>query len=127
MWRRFTRVGEKAAVVVEAQRSKSPIIFPALMLAQNTGMRSSEIRTMQWKNVDLQKRFLVVATSKTAAGEGRTIPLNSVLYGALSKHANWFELRFGRIEPNWYLFPFGKSKHFSIAAGYNTEKSLEIR
>jgi integrase len=92
------------------------------------GMRSSEIRTMQWKNVDLQKRFLVVATSKTAAGEGRTIPLNSVLYEALSKHANWFELRFGRIEPNWYFVPVWKIEAFrSIAAGYNTEKSLEIR
>jgi integrase len=93
------------------------------MLAQNTGMRSSEIRTMQWKNVDLQKRFLVVATSKTAAGEGRTIPLNSVLYEALSKHANWFEHRFGRIEPNWYLFPFGKSKHFDPSRPVTTLKT----
>src|SRR5205807_4553411 len=102
---------EKTGLTAEAQTSKSPNIYPALMLAQNTGMRSSEIRRIQWKQVDLTKRFLIVAKSKTDAGEGRTIPLNSALYEALSKHAVWFELRFGRIEPDWYLFPFGKSKH----------------
>jgi hypothetical protein len=30
---------------------------------------------------------------------------------ALLKHAEWFQVRFGRIEPDWYLFPFSKSKH----------------
>jgi integrase len=51
---------EKQALMTEAQRSKSPNIYPALMLAQNTGMRSSEIRRLQWTHVDLKKRFLIV-------------------------------------------------------------------
>ncbi len=99
---------EKAGLVAEAQRSRSPHIYPALMLAQNTGMRSTEIRTLLWKQIDLDKRFLTVGQSKTDAGEGRTIPLNSLLYEALSQHAVWFEVRFGRIEADWYLFPFGR-------------------
>src|SRR5205807_1060834 len=56
---------EKTGLTAEAQTSKSPNIYPALMLAQNTGMRSSEIRRIQWKQVDLTKRFLIVAKSKT--------------------------------------------------------------
>jgi integrase len=40
-------------------------MYPELMLAQNTGMRSSEIRRVQWKQVDFKKKFLVVAKSKT--------------------------------------------------------------
>lgn len=114
---------EKTGLIAEAQRSKSPNMYPALMLAQNTGMRSGEIRRMQWKRVDLKKRFLIVTKSKTAAGEGRTIPLNSALYEALSTHANWFELRFGRIEPDWYLFPFGKSKHLDPSRPVTTLKT----
>jgi len=65
---------EKAGLISEAQRSKSPNMYPASMLAQNTGMRSNEIRTMQWKDVDFEKPFLVVATSKTEAGEGVRFP-----------------------------------------------------
>src|SRR5207237_113054 len=75
------------------------------------------------EEVDLTKRFLIVAKSKTDAGEGRTIPLNSALYEALSKHAVWFELRFGRIEPDWYLFPFGKSKHLDPSRPVTTLKT----
>jgi integrase len=114
---------EKTSLTTEAQKSRSPHIYPALMLAQNAGMRSTEIRTTQWKQVDLKKRFLVVHKSKTEAGEGRTIPLNSALYEALSRHAEWYALRFGRIEPEWYLFPFGKSKHLDPTRPVTTLKT----
>lgn len=114
---------EKAGLLAEAQRSRSPNIYPALMLAQNAAMRSREIRTTQWKQIDFQKKFLVVGESKTEAGEGRTIPLNSALYEALLKHAEWFCLRFGRIDPDWYLFPFGKSKHLDPTRPITTLKT----
>jgi integrase len=114
---------EKTGLVAEAQKSKSPNMYPALMLAQNLGMRSSEIRRVQWKQLDLTKRFLIVGRSKTEAGEGRTIPLNSALHDALSKHALWFEQRFGRIEPDWYLFPFGKSNHLDPSRPVTTLKT----
>ncbi len=71
-------------------------------------MRSSEIRTLQWEQVDLEKRFLIVGRTKTDAGEGRTIPFNPPLHEALKEHSKWYTLTFGRIEPQWYLFPFGK-------------------
>jgi integrase len=116
-------VEEKKALKVEAQKSKSPNIYPALMLAQNTGMRSSEIRRLQWDHLDLKKRFLTVGKSKTDAGEGRTIPLNSELYEAISAHAMWFELRFGRIDPGWYLFPFGKANDLDPTRPVTTLKT----
>ena len=99
---------EKAQLIDAARAAKSPTIYPALMLATNTGMRSSEIRTLKWEQVDLEKQFLVVGRSKTDAGEGRTIPFNPPLYEALKEHSQWFTLTFGKIDPQWYLFPFGK-------------------
>jgi integrase len=94
-----------------AHNSRSPAIYPALMLALNAGLRSAEIRNLRWSQVDLHKRFLIVGRSKTEAGEGRTIPLNAALFEALQQHAEWCTLRFERIEPNWYLFPFGQLNH----------------
>jgi integrase len=71
-------VEQKAAMVAAARdQKKSPATFPALSLALNAGMRDAEIRGLQWGRVDLVKPVLTVGESKTEAGEGRTIPLNS--------------------------------------------------
>lgn len=47
-------------------------------------------------------------TSKTNAGTGRTIPLNTVLLEAMVEYSEWYTKRFGEIQPNWYVFAFGK-------------------
>src|SRR5437879_4228286 len=67
---------EKERLLAEAKAARSPVIYPALMLALNAGIRDAELRTMQWERLDLAKAYLTVGDSKTDAGEGRTIPLN---------------------------------------------------
>jgi integrase len=101
---------EKEKLLAAAREARSPAIYPALMLALNAGMRDSEIRGLQWGRVDLRDSILTVGPSKTEAGEGRTIPLNSDLLPAMIEHARWYERRFGSIQPEWYVFPFGKPK-----------------
>lgn len=93
------------------------------MLALNAGMRNGEIRHLRWNHVDLKKQFLTVGKSKTEAGEGRTIPLNAALLETLRGHAEWFTLRFGRIEPEWYLFPFGRANHLDPTRPITTIKT----
>ena len=80
------------------------------MLALNTGKRDAEIRHLQWERLDLSKAMLTVADSKTEAGEGRTIPLNSALLGVMVEYAKWYTTRFGTIQPEWYVFPFGSPR-----------------
>jgi DNA modification methylase/integrase len=94
-----------------SRKSGSPAIHAALTLALNAGMRDAEIRNLTWAQVDFEKQFLTVGKSKTDAGEGRTIPLNSVQLPALLDHSRWYTRRFGMMRPEWFLFPFGKSKH----------------
>jgi integrase len=101
---------EKDALLAAAKTARSPAIYPALMLAQNAGMRDAEIRGLQWERMDLSKAILTVGDSKTEAGEGRTIPLNSALLEAMIEYAKWYTKRFGTIQPGWYLFPFGKPR-----------------
>jgi integrase len=70
---------EKAQLLDRAKSSRSPAIYPALMLALHAGLRDAELRELQWGRVDLSKAFLTVGDSKSEAGEGRTVPLNSEL------------------------------------------------
>jgi integrase len=101
---------EKGRLLATAKLARSPHIFPALMLAMNTGMRGAEMRNLTWGQIDLTKRYLAVGRSKTEAGEGRTIPLNSALHAALVEYAEWYKERFGEVQPEWYIFPFGKPR-----------------
>ena len=101
---------EKARLIENAKHARSPHIYPALMLALNAGMRDAEMKTLTWAQVNFEKRYLAVGRSKTEAGEGRTIPLNSVLYDALTAYSEWYKERFGAIKPEWYVFPFGKPR-----------------
>jgi len=101
---------EKAAMLTAANGARSRAIYPALMLALNTGERDAEIRNLQWERMDLAKAVLTVGDSKTEAGEGRTIPLNSALLEVMIDYAKWYTKRFGTIQPKWYVFPFGKPR-----------------
>ena len=96
---------EKAALLAAARSARSPAIYPALMLALNAGMRDAEIRGLQWGRIDLFKAYLTVGDSKTEAGEGRTIPLNSDLLEAMVEYSKWYTDRFQTIRPEWYVFP----------------------
>ena len=106
------------------RKSGSPAIYAALTLALNAGMRDAEIRNLTWVQVDFEKQFLTVGKAKTDAGEGRTIPLNSVLLPALLNHSRWYTRRFGMTRPEWYLFPFGKSKHLDATRPMTSLKTV---
>jgi integrase len=96
---------EQTALLAAAGAARSPAIYPALMLALNAGMRDAEIRGLQWGRMDLFKAYLTVGDSKTEAGEGRTIPLNSDLLEAMVEYSKWYTKRFHTIKPEWYVFP----------------------
>src|SRR5207244_12712518 len=67
---------------------------------------------MKWQPLDMSnlKPYLIVGDSKTEAGEGRTIPVNAILFAALVEYSKWYTKRFGTIQPGWYVFPFGKPR-----------------
>ena len=52
-------------MLAAAKAARSRAIYPALMLALNTGERDAEIRGLQWERVDLVKAILTVGDSKT--------------------------------------------------------------
>jgi len=101
---------EKTRMLDQAKKARSPHIFPAIMLALNAGIRDAELKQLTWNQINLKRGYLTVGKSKTEAGEGRTIPLNSALSETMSEYADWYQERFSAIQPDWYVFPFGKPR-----------------
>jgi integrase len=76
-------------------------LYPIVVLALNTAMRSQEIKTLRWSQVDLIHRSLIVGKSKTEVGSGRIIPLNQSAAAVLAMWAS----RTPGASPEHFVFP----------------------
>ena len=93
-------------------------------------MRTSEIRLLRWSQVDFARKAITVGKSKTAAGTGRTIPLNDRSFKILSFWASQFLER----KPGHYIFPSekygasGEEESFGFRAScpYETDPARPI-
>jgi integrase len=94
------RLLECASVIGQHFGNWTPL-YTVTVLGLNTGMRHKEIRTLRWKNLDLENRVLRVGESKTAAGKGRPIPLTQPAWAALDMWASRFPDR----KPEYFVFP----------------------
>ena len=95
---------EEAALLSACLNSRSRSLYPAVVLALNTGMRYSEIRLLQWKQVDFVAKVLTVGKSKTPTGTGRAVPLNVRIVSVFEMWA----ARFPNRQIDHYVFPFEK-------------------
>jgi integrase len=73
-------------------------------------MRSGEIKSLRWLNVDPDSSVLVVGRSKTNAGTGRQIPFNSDLRQVIEQHRRWYVRKIGEPKAEWYVFPGRQGK-----------------
>lgn len=81
--------------------SRSRSLYPAVLVALNTGMRYSELRLLRWQQVDLERQTVRVGKSKTDAGTGRMIPLND----KATKVLKFWAERFPDREAEHFVFP----------------------
>jgi integrase len=99
---------DECALLTACVNSASPALYPMFVLTIDTGLRAAELRSL--RHSDLVLTFedgalaggeIVVATSKTEAGKGRSIPLTE---RAASCLAQWLR-RFPNASPDSYVFP----------------------
>jgi len=108
---------EEEKLLHECRLSCSRGLFTAVTLSLYAGMRSSEVRLLRWKQIDLPSACVTVGKSKTEYGEGRLIPL---IGPALDAMIEW-AARFPDRSPEHYVFP---SENYS----FNSKtKLVEIR
>jgi integrase len=116
---------EEARLLSAALQSRSRALYPAVVLALNTGMRSGELTNLQWKHVDLDRRLLRVGKSKTVAGENRAIPLNDRTHASLTMWASQFIDR----DPEHFVFPsekYAQPKEGQAAAVYASDPTRPV-
>jgi integrase len=101
---------ESHSLEVTARKSHSPHMYPAFMLARNGGLRDTEIKTLTWEQIDFTVKTVQVGRAKSEAGEGRIVPLNSEVHDALLIHRARYQKKFGEIQDEWYVFPWGKPR-----------------
>jgi integrase len=99
---------EKGSLYDSAKKRRSKAIYPALVLTLNCGLRDKELRGLQWGRIHLSDAYLAVGESKTDAGAGRTIPLNSFALEVLKTYAVWYREKFKELRPEWFVFPAGR-------------------
>lgn len=114
---------EKERMLAAAATARSPFIFAALTMALKLGLRDSEIRGLTWSQINWESKILTVVRSKTAAGEGRTIPILPDVEQLLLHHSQWYTGRFGTALPEWYLFPFGRANKLDPSRPITTLKT----
>jgi len=87
--------------------NRNPMLYAFLKIALATGMRSGEIASLRWRQIDFSAGVLTVGRAKTKGGSGRQIPMNADLRMALQAHAVWYAdpKRFREIRPEWCVFP----------------------
>jgi integrase len=72
---RFLSEEERERLLSACQASKSPYLYPLVVLALATGARWSELLSLTWDNVDLRGR--VVRFMDTKNGDHRAVPLST--------------------------------------------------
>lgn len=99
---------EEDRLLEATTRARSPILGTLIRVGLLTGMRSGEFTSLTWGQVDMGRRVLTVGRAKTESGTGRQIPMNEELFQVIAGHAEWFTRKFGKTQPEHYLFPFGR-------------------
>ena len=88
--------------------SDNRFLYPAVLLALSTGMRSAEIMWLRWENIDVARKQQVL--HKTKNKERRTIPLAEKVLDALLA-----------------IKPFGRNVKGLVFAPRGSEKPASIR
>jgi integrase len=73
---------EECALLIES--CKAPHLRAIVTIALHAEMRSGEIRSLQWRDLDFDTGFLIVRDSKN--GETRHVPMDSIIVALLR---NW--------------------------------------
>jgi integrase len=60
-----------------------PHLRPVVIFALHTGLRSHELTTLTWENIDRERRVLTIESGRAKNRRFRTIPLNAVALAAL--------------------------------------------
>jgi len=82
------------ARLLEAARENFPDFLPCLAIGAFAGLRSAEIERLEWSDIHLAEKFIVVGASKAKTASRRIVPIHDCL-------ADWLRPYAGRQGKVW--------------------------
>lgn len=95
----------KLLAAAQSKKTQSPTIYAFVRILLLTAMRSGELKSLTWGQINFEKRTIRVGRAKTSSGTGRLIPMNDELFEVIVDHGRWHADVYGEAEPQWFLFP----------------------
>ena len=89
-WDERSPPDEETALLAACLSSRSRGLYTAVIIAFNTGMRETEIRTLRWQQIDFSSRRLRVGRRRRQPVRAGMIPMNDRLTLGLRTWANRF-------------------------------------
>ena len=90
----FTPV--EIARLIDAARADFPDFLPVLAIGAFAGLRSAEIERLEWSDIHLAERFIVVGADKAKTASRRIVPLHDNLAAWLAPYSG----RSGKVWPH---------------------------
>ena len=81
---RFLNDEERERLLEACQESSSPFLYILVVLGISTGARKMEIRSLEWKDVDLNRGMIILHDTKN--GERRSLPLVGIAKDLMKTH-----------------------------------------
>src|SRR6266545_964585 len=76
------------ARLLEAARANFPDFLPCLAIGAFAGLRSAEIERLEWSDIHLAEKFIVVGASKAKTASRRIVPIHDNLAAWLAAYAS---------------------------------------
>ena len=96
-----------------------------VLFALHTGMRKSEQLRTRWVDIDIQRRFIAVTTTKGRRIRTRHIPINDILYDLLKKIPRRIKNLYGSREKT-RPGPHGSPKKLGALATESWDSGLSL-
>jgi integrase len=80
---RFLSEKERDALLAACRKSRSKMLYPITVLALSTGARQGEILSLRWRDVDFDRKRIVLVDTKN--GSSRQVPLAGAATEELKK------------------------------------------
>lgn len=115
---RFLDDDERQRLLQACRESDNPHLYKIVVLALSTGARKMEVIGLKWKDIDLERKLIVLHETKN--GERRVLPLQGYALSLMQEHAKVKTLGCE------YVFPSSKVIH-DKAGGKVLYQPIDIR
>jgi integrase len=111
------------ARLLEAARAACPAFLPCLAVGAFAGLRSAELERLEWSDIDLTARHIVVAASKSKTASRRIVPLADNLAAWLAPYAG----RQGKVWPGTHYEFYDTQQAVATATAVEADESKGIK